>query len=109
MDQKKSKSLEQFRDRRKFDRKDMAEQGVAVFEDGTRVPCIIHDMSEGKENDIFGMRVELLNVSQQRTAKKLCNSYAFRQGNTVYTWVVSTPIVRGVQILALSFCAKFWR
>lgn len=62
MDQNRSKALEQFRNRRKFNRKDIAEQGVAVFEDGTRVPCIIHDMSEGSENDIFGMRVELINV-----------------------------------------------
>lgn len=62
MDQDRSKTLEQFRSRRKFDRKDMAEQGIAVFEDGTCVTCIIHDMSEGSENDIFGMRVELLNV-----------------------------------------------
>ncbi len=91
MDPNKSKSLEQFRNRRKLDRTDMAEQGVAVFEDGTRVPCIIHDMSEGKENDIFGMRVELLNVPNRELPKKLCNSYALRQA-IQYTLGWSTPL-----------------
>lgn len=69
MDQNRSKVLEKFRNRREFDRKDMAEQGVAVFEDGTRVACIIHDMSEGNENEIFGMRVELLNVPKRDLSK----------------------------------------
>lgn len=91
MDQERSKSLKQFRDRRKFDRKDMAEQGVAVFEDGTRVPCIIHDMSEGKENAIFGMRVELLNVPN-RELPKSCVIH-MRSGRAIqYTLGWSTPL-----------------
>lgn len=54
--------MEQFHNRRESERKEMAEQGVAVFEDGTKVACIIHDMSEAGGENGFGMRVELINV-----------------------------------------------
>jgi hypothetical protein len=40
----------------------MAKQGVVVFEDGTHVRCIIHDMLAINGENRFGMRVELFNV-----------------------------------------------
>lgn len=62
MDRSSSKPLDQFRDRRQFKRTEVAETGVAVFDDGTRVSCIIHDMSESDSANGFGMRVELIDV-----------------------------------------------
>jgi len=61
-----AKDLDQFKDRRQFKRTDMAQQGVAVFADGTRVPCIIHDMSDPDAEKGFGMRVELINVPNSK-------------------------------------------
>lgn len=61
-----AQDLDQFKNRRQSKRTEMAEQGVALFLDGTRVPCIIHDISDPNPNlDAkfnCGMRVELLNV-----------------------------------------------
>lgn len=62
MDPHSAKGLDQFKNRRQSKRMEMAEQGVAVFADGTRVPCIIHDMSDPDAESDFGMRVELINV-----------------------------------------------
>ncbi|KQP73642.1 PilZ domain-containing protein [Methylobacterium sp. 37f] len=55
---KHASNLDQFRSRRKFERVEMAEQATAVFDDGTRLTCLIHDMSNGADARI-GMRIEL--------------------------------------------------
>lgn len=62
MEQTRRKNATSVDDRRKSPRTDMAETGIAVLPDGTRVVCIIHDMSETGSRSNFGMRVELIDV-----------------------------------------------
>ena len=44
----------------------MAEQGFALFADGTRVNCIIHDASNMEGDGRMGMRVELIDCPNGR-------------------------------------------
>ncbi len=53
-------------DKRQFSRTEVAEQGFALFADGTRVTCIIHDTSHIEGAGGMGMRIELIDSPHER-------------------------------------------